>query len=220
MQEKDPSADAAFAAAKAMKKQSSAGDPVAAAAVDGFVPKLKSKKLPARGLKQGSMAAKSTRNHAASQPNVPVSQIQSTARYTQLPDQDMPRQDSSSAFQEEPWAVTETHLARIRSTDQHAATESTSSGKQSNAVLAEAADATEHGSGLLARASSDEDQGQTGPLQHVAPAEHDRASNPVLCFELEDADGPLEGAEHGINAKFGRLKVNYCPAAQQGCIGA
>ena len=44
----------------------------------------------------------------------------------------------------------------------------------------------------------------------VRPAsggEDGMGSRPVISFELEDAEGPLEGAEHGINAKFGRLKV-------------
>ena len=237
LQEKDPSADAAFAAAKAMKKQSSAGDQAAAAAaaVATVVPTRTPRKLPARGPKPGSVSAKPpTGSDAAQQLAGPLLPPQTIAGEPQLPDQGSHGQSSGSALQHEPVATpaptasspppthphqsgdphlahsesgTEKHLARIRSTDQHAATGSTSRGKHDNTVLDQAANVTEHCNSLLSGTSSNGVQEQARPFEHTISAEQDSASAPVLSFELEDADGPLEGAEHGINAKFGRLKV-------------
>ena len=33
------------------------------------------------------------------------------------------------------------------------------------------------------------------------------AEAPVIAFEIDDADGPLEGAANGLSSQFGRLKV-------------
>ena len=45
------------------------------------------------------------------------------------------------------------------------------------------------------------------------------AEVPVLSFEIDDAEGPLEGASSGLAAQFGRLKV-IPPAREASFRGA
>ena len=39
---------------------------------------------------------------------------------------------------------------------------------------------------------------------------------PILSFEIDDAEGPLEGASNGLASQFGRLKVESSPAGIEG----
>ena len=220
LQEKDPSADEAFAAAKAMQQQSmqhAAGDEDAATAVDGFVPKFKPEKQLAKRLSSANSKANPKDSHSASEHYISEAAVPNTSGVKQVCTQDAdgflgqqngltpqdqsqahsddgihpsrpPKHSSSSAGATQSNVVQfgfqdSKHLARISSTDPHAA--------------------------AAAQSSSDSGQGQAASSEPATVVELEASSGPrpVLSFELEDAEGPLEGAAHGINAKFGRLKV-------------
>ena len=172
MQEQDPSADEAFAAARHLQEQgmqSTAGVSTSAMAVDGFVPKFQPKK--------GSYhQPKAVSQSGSAQP--------------------------SNASQDSALHCTPPNLQRAKDLEQvHTATVI-----QTARLMSNGTDAAELASGSSGAAGSSVQPASAGP--------DGAGSQPVISFELEDAEGPLQGAEHGINAKFGRLKVLPCPGGR------
>ncbi|KAL3135542.1 hypothetical protein ABBQ38_006019 [Trebouxia sp. C0009 RCD-2024] len=223
IKEKDPSAAEAFAAADALRKQSmqsAAGSHTAAHAVDGFVTKPRPTNGPSSALKaQKGPGAQQTghKEHARSRDSP-------TAVNTSA----VGAQPHAAAVQESVCAPPEDPATRLDSE----CTSSTQLAFPSTEVdlsgSAEAAVTQDRG-GLQTseqpqqhrqqppqpQQQRQQQQQHSGELSSVsssaAPAEA-----PLLSFEIEDAEGPLEGASKGLAAQFGCLKVTALDGQQEG----
>ena len=69
----------------------------------------------------------------------------------------------------------------------------------------ESQEKTHDGAGQSLEATEEKQQGCGLPATASEPAHS--AGAPILSFEIEDADGPLEGATNGLASQFGCLKV-------------
>ena len=226
VQEKDPSADAAFAAVKSLQQQSmqsAAGDTSSAVAVDGFVPRLKPNTAP---LRQPKPAASESSQASAPQHTVSESsrstcgqpQAQGGDRDTSQPTESSVQQSPSSSR-----STAGNTLSKAQNSIAHSGLSQPT--PNSTPPLAEqpgTSDQTgtasrDHSARLNTNLQDDaavpsDDGSSSAPTaaQPVLPGQVEIDAHPVISFEVEDAEGPLEGAEHGINAKFGRLTVRPC----------
>ncbi|KAL0032891.1 hypothetical protein WJX77_005051 [Trebouxia sp. C0004] len=200
IKEKDPSADEAFAAAAALKQQSiitAAGDHSAAHAVDGFIPKPR----PTNALK----AKASMRKQAAmSDHSMPV--LPSTPA-AQAP---IKAYQSSST---KPASVTSVQAAASSSADA-LLKDTGSSGKACFSCTGSNSAEQQHhraqqpqSSPASQQPAAQPDGSSQPPLLGNLDLEALPASVPVISFEIDDAEGPLEGAANDLASQFGRLKV-------------
>lgn len=208
IKEKDPSADEGFAAAAALRQQSAisaAGDQSAAQAVDGFVPKSR----PTNAFK-----AKANLRKQAAVPDHGSSADQSTTTSHLLPAPSAAQGTSEAA-----------DIIAAPATCHSSATAAVADTLQKGSCSNGTADSAHTTTG-----SADKLHSQTKQLQATCSASHLStvdveesckpalpnslsqdsvlpAEAPVIAFEIDDADGPLEGAANGLSSQFGRLKV-------------
>ena len=218
LQEKDPSADEAFAAAAALRQQSlitAAGDQSAAHAVDGFIPKPR----PTNAFK----AKASMRKQAASM---------SVSAATQTTVEASHGKDTNPARVTSVQAAAATPAGESDNT--RSSCTASNSAEQENCTLF-----SDHNGSLLRRQhgamtighspNSAEQRHDCAQQPQGSPASHQPvvqsggssqppllgslelealpAGDPVISFEIDDADGPLEGAANDLSSQFGRLKV-------------
>ena len=242
LQEKDPSADAAFAAAKSLQQQSmqsAAGDINSAAAVDGFVPKLKPSKAPLKQPKpaspkptQAPAPQHAVINSSGSVPN----QQQAEGSSCSTPQGNEPslkqsplnlRSTAGSTSQS-----TQKSEAHTRHSDPTAGSNPLLAGQPGTSAQTGSASG-DHTARLKPNASvasgaavASDDGSSSAQTVAEAGAQEGTDLRPVISFEVEDAAGPLEVAEHGISATFGRLTVwpcvclalSVCDTLDQGCL--
>ena len=194
MQEKDPTADEAFAAAKALQQQSmqsAAGDQSAAQAVDGFVPKARPTiAFKAKANNQSQSSRRSDGQAAAStslsaKGKRPVAQGQFAAGGHEGADGPHPRASSGSNAAAVARPVSEASI----------------SAQQVDTMSQQ----------MQAASVSEESQGlESGSQQHLSSSTSLAvpADAPIIEFEIDDAEGPLEGAANDLSSRFGRLKVS------------
>lgn len=215
LQEKDPSAAEAFAAATALGKQSmqsAAGCHTAAHAVDGFVTKLRPTSSAPKA--QKGSGTQHTRHKE------PARLHESPIANNTLAGSPQPHGQAVQGCVCPPEGPA-TRLDSDCTSSTQSASPSTDSGLSRSAEAA----VTQDTGGLQAS-----EQLQQHRQQHQQPQQQwqqqqqqhngDRSSMsssaapaeaPVLSFEIEDAEGPLEGASNGLAAQFGCLKViNFC----------
>ncbi|DBA66827.1 TPA: hypothetical protein ACH3X2_001963 [Trebouxia sp. C0005] len=197
IKERDTSADEAFAAAAALKQQSiitAAGDQSASHAVDGFVPKPR----PTNAFK-----AKASMRKLAAKPDqaMPVLPLSTPAHTTVK---------SSLSKDTNPACVAAAQAVASSSADAlPQGTGSRSSCTASSPTEEERRDWAQQP--LSSPASQQPVVQSDGPSQppvlgslHLDTLP---AGVPVISFEIDDADGPLEGAANDLSSQFGRLKV-------------
>lgn len=192
---------------------SAAGDQSAAQAVDGFVPKSR----PTNAFK-----AKASLRKQAAVPDHSSSADQPTTTSQLLPKP--PADQGSSAAADKVGAPTAQTTPAVPDTVQ--------TGSRTNGTA---------GSARTSTGSAEHSYSQTDQLQPTCSASHlssldvEQSSKPalpnnlspdpslpaeapVIAFEIDDADGPLEGAANGLSSQFGRLKVFKCNATQDSAL--
>ncbi len=203
LQEKDPSADEAFAAAAALKQQSiitAAGDQSAAHAVDGFIPKPR----PTNAFKAKASMRKQAAMTDQSMPVLPLSAAtQTTVK-------------ASHSKDTNPTSVTSVQAVASISAD--ALPKDTGLSDKARSACTASNSAEERHEWAQQPQSSPASQqpiAQSGgsrqpPLLGSLDLEALPAGVPVISFEIDDAEGPLEGAANDLSSQFGRLKVTDC----------
>ncbi len=196
LQEKDPSADEACAAAAALKQQSiiaAAGDQSAAHAVDGFIPKPR----PTNAFK----AKASMRKQAASMSVPSVSAAtQTTIEASDSRDTNPARVSSVQAVASIPAEA----LPHDTGSSDHAYSSCTAS----NSAEERHDWAQQPQSNIASQPPVAQSGGSSQPpVLGSLELEALPAGAPVISFEIDDADGPLEAAANDLSSQFGRLKV-------------
>ena len=190
LQEKDPSADEAFAAAAALKQQSmhsAAGDQAAAHAVDGFIPKSRPTKAP------------------TPQPGISSQPKQAAARrvtFEQLSSPSPERRvgDTSAGISQPEQAELDSQQDKEPIPSRQSPVSNGSLAMPSTPAMSDA-DTANHSQNLHSQQQQHDAQVTSGSvLTDTAP---------ILSFEVDDSESPLEGSSHGLAAQFGRLKVRY-----------
>ncbi len=211
LQEKDPSADEAFAAAAALKQQSiitAAGDQSAAHAVDGFIPKPR----PTNAFKAKASLRKQTASmsvSAATQTDVEASHskdtnpasVSSVQAAAATPADALPNDTGSSFADALPNDTGLSDSARSSCTAGNSAEQRHDWAQQPQSSPAPHQPVAQSGG-----SSQTDRQTVLGSLDLEALP----AGAPVISFEIDDAEGPLEGAANDLSSQFGRLKVTGC----------
>lgn len=215
--------------------QSMTGNSSSAMAVDGFIPKFKPKKpapKPSRptgtASKTGTSASERTAGRPASERTAGVtaplgmssSPISSSNVAQPQPSQSTPEarhaapaeatSSSSGAVQQaQPSTLTGTDQSAPQTGPVGAALHQLPSGAVNQAAMATTCSTRLHT--VDPDAAFPSSSASISDIQVIRQGEHEPEgvtdTRPVISFEMLDADSPLEGSEHGINAKFGRLKV-------------
>lgn len=217
--------------------QSMAGESSSAMAVDGFVPKHKPKKPALRQTKSPNTTLPSRAANSASQHSQPSAASSSASQHSQVHDafQNLKHQEAQVTEVDEVAQQTGPNVQQRA--QQQAMSNAASNGYSAHVaasmpggevtMLSDASSqpdlvGTLHQAATSGHPSAQPSSRHTG---HAAPsgnggtAAHDSSqqgpvgqtagSCPVISFEVQDAESPLEGAEHGINANFGRLKASF-----------
>lgn len=207
--------------------QSAAGDQTAANAVDGFIPKSRPTNAPKpRALPSSKRKQPASKQVSFKLPN--SASVQSTGEDTSASVKQTERAEPTGPAHWEDSQCTPSSQAqeaeqpfdRFKTTGQQPAQstekyqelserQGVSTPQQPACIESQAETEAEalDGTGQGQSHGVSREQYQTSGPPVLAPEAAEPAEAPVLSFEIEDADGPLEGAANSLASQFGCFKV-------------